>query len=141
GRRFVISGRGRISVLVLPEASDNIAHHDERLAELAQQIDDAHGRVLVAIHAGLVHARIAGGALCEAKELVGHGGWLNWVKLNVHFSERTARNYMTIFRRWVEIEALLNRQPVADLGLREVLKLLAGDRPPAVVRPQVVTPG
>jgi hypothetical protein len=39
----------------------------------------------------------AGQNLCQAKERVGHGNWLNWLKQNcTAITERTAQRYMTL---------------------------------------------
>ena len=39
-----------------------------------------------------------GKRLCEAKELVGHGEWGNYLKQEVNLSHRSANNCMMIFR-------------------------------------------
>jgi hypothetical protein len=74
--------------------------------------------------------------LLEAKGQVAHGQWLLWLKANVAFSERTAQGYMTVARRWEELEAKAQR--VADLPFRDAVKLLAA---PAQPEADVQDPG
>ena len=83
---------------------------------LAAQINDAHRACERAVRDGLGHAIEAGNLLIEVKKQVGHGGFLDWLKSNIDFSERTARGYMRVAR---------NRQRVADMSLRDALKSLA----------------
>lgn len=59
-----------------------------------------------------------GKRLIEAKKLVGHGNWLAYLREQVQFSERTARNFMRA------AEEFSNRQPVADLEPSKVYLLL-----------------
>jgi hypothetical protein len=61
----------------------------------------------------------AGRLLIEAKELVQHGEWEDWLAENVHFSERTARRYMQLFRSG------LKPATVAVLGIRGAAELMA----------------
>jgi hypothetical protein len=57
--------------------------------ELTKSVNDARGRHLAIIVE-------IGGALCRAKELLGHGNFLPWLKAEFRWSERTARNYMSL---------------------------------------------
>ena len=54
--------------------------------ELTKSVKDARGRHLAVIVE-------IGGALRRAKELLGHGNFLPWLKAEFRWSERTARNY------------------------------------------------
>jgi len=58
-----------------------------RLEHLAATANAAHRKAVS-------NALVAGQALLEAKQLVPHGGWRQWLADNVEFSERTARVYM-----------------------------------------------
>ena len=60
-----------------------------------------------------------GRRLIEAKEKLDHGDWLPWLEQKVEFSERQAQNFMRLAREYP------NPQPVADLGARKALALLA----------------
>jgi hypothetical protein len=57
--------------------------------ELTKSVKDACGRHLAVIVE-------IGGALRRAKELLGHGNFLPWLKAEFRWSERTARNYMSL---------------------------------------------
>lgn len=61
--------------------------------------------------------------LMEAKAMLPHGEWLPWLEEKVHFSEKSAQNYMRVAREFP------NPQLVADLGVRKALALL--ELPPA----------
>jgi Protein of unknown function (DUF3102) len=57
--------------------------------ELTKSVKDARGRHLAVIVE-------IGGTLRRAKELLGHGNFLPWLKAEFRWSERTARNYMSL---------------------------------------------
>lgn len=73
-----------------------------------------------------------GGRLTEAKELVKHGEWGDWLKNKVDFSQSQANNLMKVFENRERIKgtnqmSLLpsNSQSLANLSYTKVLKLLA----------------
>ena len=80
-------------------------------AERLQQLADAANR---AHRDGVRAALIAGQALLEAKKLVSHGGWRQWIHDRCDFSERTAQVYMRVAR---------NPERAGD-SLREILSAL-----------------
>jgi Protein of unknown function (DUF3102) len=90
------------------------------LTDLAARINAAHDAAAAAIKSSVTHAIQAGDLLIEAKEQLGHGEWLPWLKANFAFSDRTARLYMQVARRREEVEAKL--ATVADLTLRDVFE-------------------
>ena len=57
--------------------------------ELTKSVKNARGRHLAVIVE-------IGGALCRAKELLDHCDFLPWLKAEFRWSERTARNYMSL---------------------------------------------
>lgn len=63
-----------------------------------------------------------GKRLVEAKELVDHGEWGNYLKNEVRFSQRTANNFMQIYMRSL---SGTNSQTFANLGYSQIVKLLA----------------
>ncbi|MBQ9838989.1 MAG: DUF3102 domain-containing protein [Oscillospiraceae bacterium] len=63
-----------------------------------------------------------GRRLCEAKALVDHGEWGNYLKLEVKFSQRSAQNCMNIFR---EYEKNPNSQALANLTYTNAVRLLS----------------
>ncbi len=59
-----------------------------------------------------------GKRLIEAKAQLSHGEWLEWLKNEAEFSERSAQNFMRI------AENYSNPQPIADLSYTKLLALL-----------------
>jgi hypothetical protein len=97
------------------------------LATLANEIRHEHASAEAAAAKAIDHARRAGELLQRAKAQVGHGKWLNWVSRRCGFSDRTARVYMRVARRWEELEA--KRQTSANLSVKDALRLLAEPAP------------
>ena len=65
-----------------------------------------------------------GDRLIEAKEMLAHGEFLPWLRDNVGFSERTARNFMTAARAFPAEK----RQAIADLSSTSII--LIAQKPP-----------
>jgi hypothetical protein len=97
---------------------------------LAEQINAAHERCEHEARNALAAAIAAGKLLIDAREKIAHGKWLPWMRGNLKFSERTAQGYMRVARRAGKLES--NTQRVADLPLREALRVLAEPRQQAV---------
>ena len=87
--------------------------------ELTKSVKDARGRHLAVIVE-------IGEALMRAKELLGHGNFLPWLKAEFRWSERTARNYMSLAAHFQGKTANF-----ADLDLGTARELI--DRPPRLV--------
>lgn len=68
----------------------------------------------------------AGHLLANAKKLVAHGEWENWVQVQCEIAPRTARAYMQFAKRFPELPDA-KRQRVADLPLREAMKAITTD--------------
>ncbi|MBY0458280.1 MAG: DUF3102 domain-containing protein, partial [Gemmataceae bacterium] len=62
-----------------------------------------------------------GGVLSEAKAMLSHGKWLPWLR-QLRIGERSARNYMTVFRE------VGNRQLPADMTIEQFLMFLRNSR-------------
>ena len=60
-----------------------------------------------------------GKRLIQAKSLVQHGQWLNWLEQNFQLKERMARNFMQCAQRFG------NRHSYADLNQSQMITLLA----------------
>lgn len=60
-----------------------------------------------------------GQRLIEAKAMLSHGEWSQWLSEQVEFSERTATRFMRLAREWT------NRTALSDLGATKALTLLA----------------
>lgn len=105
--------------------------------EIASRINEEHSRAFGKAKDALSHARAAGELLIEAKSLLKHGEWGNWLAENVAFTKRTAQSYMRLARNW---ESLSKNETISDLGLVKTLSLLSdipyiGDYVEALVPP------
>ena len=60
-----------------------------------------------------------GKRLAEAKSQLSHGEWLPWLEEKVEFSERSAQQYIRLWKEYGKSAT------VADLGVRKALVLLA----------------
>lgn len=87
----------------------------------------AEDRTIEAITGEILDAKRAGGeailtigrCLIEAKEMLPHGEWKDWLADRVEFSERAAQRFMRLAREWSNPTAL------SDLGATKALTLLA----------------
>ena len=71
-----------------------------------------------------------GRRLVEAKELLPHGEWLPWLKRETEFSERSAQDYMRVFKDYAASQLGMfgpetNTQTFADLPISKALALLS----------------
>ena len=78
----------------------------------------------------LLYSAEIGRRLYEAKAILGHGEWGDWLKNEVHFSQRTAENHMRIFEAYGSPQislfgAELKSKTFANLSYSAALKLLA----------------
>lgn len=85
------------------ERQAQIAARREEAGELVPSINREHKAVVDALEKGLDHALKAGEYLSQAKKLVGHGGWAEWVEKHCEFSYRTARSYIRVFNKRDEL--------------------------------------
>jgi Protein of unknown function (DUF3102) len=102
------------------------------LDRLADRIRTEHEHFELSLRAGLRHAKNVGDLLIQAKEQVGHGHWLRWLRDDCGINNRTAQKYMRVARRWDELEAE-SGTPVSELTLREATLLLtdaSAENPP-----------
>lgn len=69
-----------------------------------------------------------GRRLYEAKNLVGHGNWANWLEVEVNYSQRTAQNLIKIYEEY-GLKTLENSNPqaLADLGYTQAVAILRLD--------------
>lgn len=70
-----------------------------------------------------------GRRLLEAKAMVGHGEWENWLKNSIDYSQRTASNLMRIFEEYGANQIALfgdnsKSQALADLSYTQAITLL-----------------
>ena len=78
----------------------------------------------------LVYAVEIGRRLVEAKDILPHGAWGEWLKNEVHFSQSTANKHMKIFEAYGSKQlslfgAELNSETFTNLNYSQALKLLA----------------
>ena len=71
-----------------------------------------------------------GRRLCEAKSMLPHGQWGNWLREEVGFSQSTAQNYMKIFEEYSADQLTLDgavaiSQTLGNLSYTKALRLLA----------------
>lgn len=71
-----------------------------------------------------------GRRLLEAKEMLGHGEWLPYLKENTEFSQPTANRFMTLFKEYGSAQVSLfgaesNYSTLNNLSISNALKLLA----------------
>lgn len=88
----------------------------------AAEIRDAHKAAQQALRSSVAHAIHCGELLIEAKDLMPHGAWSDWIATNTQLADRTARGYMRLARLNPE-----KRQRVADLSLRQALKEIGNE--------------
>lgn len=69
------------------------------LVTLAEEIRNEHQACLSTMRQGVEHALKVGELLVQARELVKHGEWEEWVRTNCNFTSRHAWNYMQIASR------------------------------------------
>lgn len=91
------------------------------LQTLADQINKAHADGEATSRVGLEHYRAAGAALIAAKKQVGHGEWLNWLKVNVRVTQQQAWKYMQVAEYWPKLQSSCN--------LADALKIISGETP------------
>lgn len=69
-----------------------------------------------------------GKRLMEAKDLVSHGEWGNWLKENVNYSQSTANNFMRLYKEYGNDQGSLfttvtNSQAIMNLDVSKALAL------------------
>ena len=94
------------------------------LEDIATEINTAHNKVVEACRASVGHAMKAGELLIQAKSMVVHGEWQNWLEDNCTFSERTSQAYMRLSREYPKLEGS-KAQRVADLPLRDAMNAVS----------------
>src|SRR5258707_8227910 len=76
------------------------------------EINRLHGEVVKAAKTTLEKAIRIGELLDNIKSTLPYGSWLPWVRENLRFTDRTARNYMRLY----EHRAQLKNGNVSDLA-------------------------
>lgn len=89
-----------------------------------REIVTLHGEIMGAMRVGLDKAIRIGSLLTQERGRLKHGDWLPWVKANLTFTDRTARNYIRVY----ENRERLILESVSDLG--SAYRLIAPPPPP-----------
>jgi hypothetical protein len=92
------------------------------LSSLAAAIDCEHRAALSAAMRAIEHAANCGRHLLEAKDLVPHGTWLDWVTENTEVGFRQSQKYMRLAQSWHVIEKRTNG---AHLSINGALAMIA----------------
>lgn len=96
------------------------------LDQLAADINREHEAAERGLRESLLHAKLAGEKLIEAKAMVVRGNWMTWREENCCFSHSTALLYMNVAKWWDYV--ITNSQPVENLTLHKAAELLAKAR-------------
>ena len=86
------------------------------LPTLARRANREHAACEKAIRSALEHARQCGQFLIQAKALVAHGNFQDWIAKNCKFSPQMARRYMALARGWARD---LEQEAVAKEGANQ----------------------
>lgn len=65
-----------------------------------------------------------GRRLTEAKAMVKHGEWSNWLKERVNYSQRTANNMMKLYKEYGETGIASKSHSIANLSVTQAVALL-----------------
>lgn len=100
--------------------------------ELTRNIDVITGEIQVlkaeAQYMAVRYICEIGKKLTEAKAMLPHGEWAEWLQDKVEFSQRTATDFMRIYKEYGSDQISLfggNSQAIANLGYTKALQLLA----------------
>ena len=107
--------------IVSPPAQ--VARAEADLSRLAQEINLTHDGVVTHLKSSLTAARDVGRLLVEAREQIQGHKWLAWLRANVKFSERQARNFIRIAENWDRLSRRMG--PAAELTIRDALALIS----------------
>jgi DUF3102 family protein len=108
-----------------PKPSVDVVPADP-MADLIKRINDAHNEVRLSLKRTGECAIQAGLLLLEAKRLVRHGSFTEWVAAHCAFSDRTAQLYMQLARKFP------NPQNIAGFSLTDLMEMLAPAKLPAI---------
>lgn len=109
---------------IVNQTSQQLSHNDE-VEVLANKIIR---KTQQAQRIALEYAIEIGGYLTEAKALLPHGEWGNWLKERVNYSQSTAINFMKLYEEYGDSQESLfvsNSQTIMNLPYTKALKLLA----------------
>jgi hypothetical protein len=100
----------------LPEAA-------RTLAEIARDVQRSHAEFMAGLSQTAVKAIETGEFLLEAKQLVKHGQWQDFVMLDCGLKLSTAQMYMKLAAHKDELEQLVAANPQSSRGLSQAQAL------------------
>lgn len=101
------------------------------IKSLVKKINNLHKGIFGAFKTSFEKAIEIGGLLIECKEKIPHGEWLHWMNVNLKFSQKTASNYMRIYKTrenpklvsltnlWKAEQSLIEHKPKPKQGVIE----------------------
>lgn len=109
-------------------------------ANFAEIANKEHDLACAHTHEAVKHAKKCGDALLAAKEQIGHGGFMEWIKNHFEGSDRSARSYMHVASNW---QRIANLEPAslteALCAIKEVTPPKARAATTAPARPSPAT--
>ncbi len=108
------------------QAGDGSTHliAPDPLSKLANDINAEAANAETCARNALLSALDVGRMLNDAKVLVEHGEWANWLTANVTLAARTASAYMRLAKEYPLLSDA-DRQRVTDLPVREAIHAIA----------------
>lgn len=113
---------GATAVEAQPVQATYVAEKDkEREAQLASEINLITEQTKQMVLMNFIEL---GRRLIEAKAMVKHGEWGNWLKERVNYSQRTANNMMKLYKEYGESGIVQKSQSIASLSVTQAVAML-----------------
>lgn len=113
---------GATAVEAQPVQATYVAEKDkEREAQLASEINLITEQTKQMVLMNFIEL---GKRLTEAKAMVKHGEWGNWLKERVNYSQRTANNMMKLYKEYGESGIAQKSQSIASLSVTQAVAML-----------------
>lgn len=113
---------GATAVEAQPVQATYVAEKDmEREAQLASEINLITEQTKQMVLMNFIEL---GRRLTEAKAMVKHGEWGNWLKERVNYSQRTANNMMKLYKEYGESGIVQKSQSIASLSVTQAVAML-----------------
>lgn len=113
---------GATAVEAQPAQATYVAEKDkEREAQLASEINLITEQTKQMVLMNFIEL---GRRLTEAKAMVKHGEWGNWLKERVNYSQRTANNMMKLYKEYGESGIAQKSQSIASLSVTQAVAML-----------------
>ena len=117
-----VKATGVTAVEAQPVQATYVAEKDkEREAQLASEINLITEQTKQMVLMNFIEL---GKRLTEAKAMVKHGEWGNWLKERVNYSQRTANNMMKLYKEYGESGIAQKSQSIASLSVTQAVAML-----------------